>query len=492
MKQIKKRLVAGFLALLLSCTCILGSYQEVHATGVVEAGYLLMQVMQALLASAGATYITSDMLINGLPDSRPVITVDDLPYIPDDEVEDFKRAYESMNEAWDKQWEEKYGGGNGSGGDEPPKFNDFIRDILSKGVVEYDEDTWDIAKRWYETFMNDAYALGQVAADKILKDKGINVDTDYISADTIFVASHGKAVWPGAIQYDSFMCFTSKPACVYVSGTTPHVLVGGGSVYGTACLFLNGNFVGKEWGCYVSSDTVSINGVSIKIYDHYSSSAIVDYMVFSCPTFNNYEDAKAYIMEQLTAGSTTEEKTTKLPIMVVPALQDSMNNTGTYTLPDEVPQPVSVPTVEQLEALRQQLADEDTKPDTAVENFIEQLKTDTQPTVVPTITVAPTITVTPAPDGDDTDNNDFVADLKEIFPFCVPFDLIRAFKLLSATPEAPVFSIPFKVDTFSFHVDEKWEVDMSDYESVIKIFRVLETIGFVVGLVLITRKLIKG
>ncbi|WP_394925456.1 hypothetical protein [uncultured Robinsoniella sp.] len=88
------------------------------------------------------------------------------------------------------------------------------------------------------------------------------------------------------------------------------------------------------------------------------------------------------------------------------------------------------------------------------------------------------------------DMNSFTANLRGIFPFCIPFDLVDAFKVFTASKIAPVFSIPFKVP--SLGVDQKWEIDMSKFESVIEIFRVMETIGFIVGLVLLTRNIIRG
>ena len=79
-----------------------------------------------------------------------------------------------------------------------------------------------------------------------------------------------------------------------------------------------------------------------------------------------------------------------------------------------------------------------------------------------------------------------------LFRSCIPFDLIKAFKVLSAKAEAPVFKFPFKLDYGPVHIDEKWELDMSDFESVVQILRIIETLGFIVSLILVTRNLIKG
>lgn len=100
----------------------------------------------------------------------------------------------------------------------------------------------------------------------------------------------------------------------------------------------------------------------------------------------------------------------------------------------------------------------------------------------------------PDPDGPATDEEaaQYTADLTTVFPFCIPFDLIRAFKVLSVQGEAPVYEMPLQIDYKSIHVDEHWSIDMSDFSSVIQILRVMETLGFIVGLILVTRKLIRG
>lgn len=100
----------------------------------------------------------------------------------------------------------------------------------------------------------------------------------------------------------------------------------------------------------------------------------------------------------------------------------------------------------------------------------------------------------PDPDAPATDEEaaQYTADLTTVFPFCIPFDLIRAFKVLSVEGEAPVYELPLQIDYKSIHVDEHWSIDMSDFSTVIQILRVMETLSFIVGLILVTRKLIRG
>lgn len=81
------------------------------------------------------------------------------------------------------------------------------------------------------------------------------------------------------------------------------------------------------------------------------------------------------------------------------------------------------------------------------------------------------------------------ADLKSIFPFCIPFDLIACIKGLAADPEAPVWNIKIPMPT-----NYTWAItiDMSDYDGVVRIFRIGEDLLFIVGLIVITRNLIRG
>lgn len=96
---------------------------------------------------------------------------------------------------------------------------------------------------------------------------------------------------------------------------------------------------------------------------------------------------------------------------------------------------------------------------------------------------------TPSP-GEGIDSTKPIVDLSKFFPFCIPFDLIHLVQALDADPVAPKWTL--KLEPPQFPVE--WEVvlDLSDFESLAKIFRTGETLLFVVGLILITRGIIKG
>ena len=75
---------------------------------------------------------------------------------------------------------------------------------------------------------------------------------------------------------------------------------------------------------------------------------------------------------------------------------------------------------------------------------------------------------------------------KSIFPFCIPFDLINCIKGLSAEGEAPKWMMKIPMPTgYTWTIT----VDMSDYDSVVRIFRLGEDLLFIVGLIMKTRGL---
>ncbi len=96
---------------------------------------------------------------------------------------------------------------------------------------------------------------------------------------------------------------------------------------------------------------------------------------------------------------------------------------------------------------------------------------------------------TPSP-GEGIDNTKPIVDLSKFFPFCIPFDLIHLVQALDAEPVAPKWSL--KLEPPQFPVEWEVTLDLSQFESLAKIFRTGETLLFVVGLILITRGIIKG
>ena len=99
----------------------------------------------------------------------------------------------------------------------------------------------------------------------------------------------------------------------------------------------------------------------------------------------------------------------------------------------------------------------------------------------------------PAPNPDPDSGMEIVKnyqfDLTQVFPFCLPFDLIRFLEALAAEPEAPRFELPFVVP--SLGIDITYVIDLSFMDDVMEIFRYCELVGFAFALIMLTPKMIK-
>lgn len=81
-----------------------------------------------------------------------------------------------------------------------------------------------------------------------------------------------------------------------------------------------------------------------------------------------------------------------------------------------------------------------------------------------------------------------LVDLKNFFPFCIPFDLFKFFELLHAEPVAPVLYWEMEDlagQTYSL------SIDLSKWDSVAQLFRRLQLFLFICGLAAASRKFIK-
>lgn len=78
------------------------------------------------------------------------------------------------------------------------------------------------------------------------------------------------------------------------------------------------------------------------------------------------------------------------------------------------------------------------------------------------------------------------------FPFCIPFDIYQFFAMFYVEKEAPhiVVPVPFKGANGVFA--EELTIDLSDYNYVSDVLRVMLYLLFIVGLMVATRRLIKG
>lgn len=82
--------------------------------------------------------------------------------------------------------------------------------------------------------------------------------------------------------------------------------------------------------------------------------------------------------------------------------------------------------------------------------------------------------------------------ITEKFPFCVPFDLIALAKTFSAEPVAPKVTIPVVFESMHYSHDFVFDFSGDNWDKVAAVIRWGTLIFFILGLTLVTRKLIKG
>lgn len=101
--------------------------------------------------------------------------------------------------------------------------------------------------------------------------------------------------------------------------------------------------------------------------------------------------------------------------------------------------------------------------------------------------------------GDETTNK-FKLRLFDFFPFCLPWDIYQILSSFDADPVAPVIELPlgkfFKnvpgVDEDTTEYVAKLDLGDKNFYKWFEILRTLECVGIIVGLVLVSRKLIHG
>lgn len=80
--------------------------------------------------------------------------------------------------------------------------------------------------------------------------------------------------------------------------------------------------------------------------------------------------------------------------------------------------------------------------------------------------------------------------LVNLFPFCIPFDLIDALKLLKAKPEVPHWEFDWVIPSVDFKYH--FVIDLSMFNTLFYIFNKMFLLSFIVGLILLTRNIIRG
>lgn len=175
---------------------------------------------------------------------------------------------------------------------------------------------------------------------------------------------------------------------------------------------------------------------------------------------------------------------TTLPTITTDDLAGFAQGVGNAVVAGNVP---SADPATQQQQMQQIL--EDTARDTATRSLADSAM-GTESETGDDDTPRPTRTVEEYENDQTIQNGTMVVDWHEFFPFCVPYDMVRLIKVLNAEPQAPCFETAIKYDKLNINVPVK--LDLSQFDKAAEIFRLCETIMFILGLILVTRNLIRG
>ena len=350
-------------------------------------------------------------------------------------------------------------------------------------------------------------------ADKTIADK-FKIEESYVNGDTIGIITKPDASYLGSTQCDTILVSAKGPVCTY-NGLSKFYLIDGGTDYPhdydsdlTLDLFRDGTYVKSTSSFigYVSSGTFSVNGKYYKYYYYYNSSWLgknARYNFF-CPNFNTEEECVSYLKSCVENGY--QKYFNPESVDQSSDLKNDINKDDNGNL--IAPLPVSnygrIPTSDEITDFYnniKNLPDDSTEDDRLpyVDNLISTLTTPdpdggTTPDPDGGTTPDPDGGTTPDPDGDSdsdsTNKEDYVKDLRYLFPFCVPFDLVDCFKLFNADPVTP--KIEFPIHFGIVEKDYTFVIDLKDFNGVASVCRAMFLITFIWGLILATRHLIRG
>lgn len=488
------------------CGTVMGSYQEAQASSIV-AGGAIVGTLEEILLSFGIFLLPSSM-VDSAQNS-------DWWYSEDGNAA-LKPYYDDLASEYEK---ERFKVINGGGGDpqpsptpdagttpepgvtpvpgEIPTFDELVAPALAGGAISWASGAWDTMAKAVGNLWNKI--IGRLDYEPLTQSD--------INSDTLEVIKQNENSCP----YYLYIIYGGYIESVYFFGN-------GSALYGDQSYY-HRYIYNNYWAFYRNYNKQGYKlqfGCSIS--EPSSSTSDGQKYYSNLPLFDTEEEAMNYA----NTFNANADKYTKENIWVHPDLQETYKNNGKLEYPQEAPQPLQYPSAENLADLAKKLNPEinpDYSPEMApnyVQELIEQLQknpsvdpdpdpnpnpnpgTDPQPTTAPLPTVNPT--GTPENPTPEEEASPYKADLREIFPFCIPFDLIHLLKVFEADAEAPVFEFPLDIEMDNPWTGEKvvdyhhtFKLDMSDYEEVIKILRIFQVIFFIIALMLITRQqMIKG
>ena len=472
MKHKLKRIFKRTVPLVLVCTLTIGAVLG-HNT----------KKVKALTGVEEAALVTAILLAYGYVTTRYFNDTDGANALKND----MEQAYEET------RFKVLNGGASGGGGDEDPDDNDFEDTdgdgkITEKDIPQFKEISLP-GKAAFALSANTALLLSPIIKKFILNESGIKEDNLNYAKQALSAINDRAKLFSSRYKYSVTF---GQPTSTGVVTT----ILFNGNVYidndGTAVINIP-----LETPGYVEIDYDFEYGKVVACHENASHAG--DYM-----TRNPQEYVKKGYIFKINApfyNSFEDFKNRNLIIWVTPDLQNIFENNGKLeVLPPYSPNfNYNMPTQQALQELLNNLQSPGLDPigqKQLVLDYINSLKTEVTPAPDPSPDPKPEPNPEPNPDpnpepnpDENKDNEKFTADLKTLFPFCIPFDLVDCFKLFNAEPETPRIEVPMHFGIID--VDYTWVIDLKDFDSVAVICRSMFLILFLVGLALATSKVIK-
>lgn len=498
--KLKKKILSVLLSVLFACSSITGGYLSITAVPVQAAEILeAPQIIAAILALLGVSAIAKNSGSDSTSAVRAGYTA---------EYEMFmKYAYgcEMYSDKSDAQIDAMIAG---------------WCDDWKHGVAVIGDDAWSLFQSFASSRYKDNSVSGGDSSDSATKGQMLNFPANYYILRSAHNESFGYSTWygydcpykAGLVTIGSKIYIMTIPQCAI--GTTYRMA--GGSRNGwlnTYYAFLDGFSFSIKDTDYDSGKTMEERTYNTKAVADFSEMEMDVCNIYSVGTFNNFADAYDYL------GGITEEDLKKdngedLPANFgIPWLSDGVKDlydrdtslgnydvlgrSGTIDTDGTVAgdRVISLPGVDTLDKVttgEMSWADYMEKVGAIGIDKVDGITADTPVVKGDAKDGSKTETVKDIYVTAPSDGKDFVADLKELFPFCIPFDLIHALKILSADPETPYFEVPVKIHSFGIDVDYTFVLDFEQFNMIAKVLRTVETLGFIVLLIWVTRDLIKG
>jgi len=405
---------------------------------------------------------------------------------------DLQKWADGFNERWQKQWDDdvkkkafelglidengniKNNGGSSGGDDDNdnkfPSWSELKNKVVNNGgkmlpalapfaaIFAYKAYEDSKGTKSNKLSISKEVKMGDVALENYLNEKAIDV-----SIYPYYIK--GMTEHSNSISYDFFYLSDA-----YYYYDTSGKYCNFKSSYGNGGIQIKISLSKKGDPAKINKVDSSSGSFSLSLYDYWATNL----------PFRDSKIIDTIISDKTISGTTS----------LYDYLKDN-NNYPDSTINDFARIPTNDEFEKYLQDLKNVSSDDDKQK--IIDDFI---KTITTPSETPTPDPKPDPTnPTPTPNPDTPDNpdsdNDFsVRDLRLVFPFCIPFDLVDCFRLFNSEPETP--RVQFPVHFGIVDKDYTFDIDLKDFNNVALVCRSMFLILYIVGLVLATRSLIRG